>query len=101
MYMYIGFLEYEEIWFLRAGAILLFLSLVLYAYNKLLTSKATYTEEELRKDKEYCLRKLGLSEEEFEEMMNLPVRSHFDYDSDIKWRIPLRYIYRMLGGSRY
>lgn len=63
--------------------------------------ESPYTEEDLRKDKEYCLKKLMLTEDEFEKMMNLPVKSHFDYSSDIRWRRVLMYIYRKFGGSKY
>jgi N-acetyl sugar amidotransferase len=40
-----------------------------------------YTPEELQEEKEYVLSKLGLSEREFEEIMNLPIKSHWDYPS--------------------
>ncbi len=63
--------------------------------------ESPYTEEDLRKDKEYCLKKLGLTEDEFEKMMNLPIKSHLDYASDIRLRRLLMYIYKMFGGSRY
>lgn len=54
-----------------------------------------YTEEDLEKDKEYVLKKLGLTNEEFEKIMNLPVKSHFDYASDIKWLKLLSFVYRV------
>ncbi|MBC5991617.1 N-acetyl sugar amidotransferase [Pontibacter cellulosilyticus] len=41
-----------------------------------------YSEQELAADKEYVLKKLGLSEEEFENIMNLPVRSHNEFATD-------------------
>ena len=63
--------------------------------------ESPYTEEDLRKDEEYCLKKLGLTEDEFEKMMNLPVKSHLYYGSDIRLRRLLMYIYKMFGGSRY
>lgn len=50
-------------------------------------------EEELKKDKEYVLKKLGLADEEFEKIMNLPVKSHFDYKSEIRCLGLLRLIY--------
>lgn len=58
--------------------------------------KRPYVEEDLRSDKEYCLKKLLLTEDEFEKIMNLPVRSHFDYKSDIVWRRPLMFAYGVL-----
>jgi N-acetyl sugar amidotransferase len=64
--------------------------------------KSPYTtEEDLRKDKEYVLRKLGLTDEEFEKFMSLPVRSHLDFQSDIKSRKILRFMYQtILGRSK-
>lgn len=59
--------------------------------------KDLYAKEDLEKDKEYVLKKLGLANEEFEKIMNLPVKSHFDYESDIKWLGPLRFIYRIFN----
>lgn len=40
-----------------------------------------YPAAELKADKEYVLKKLGLSNAEFEEIMGLPVKSHLDYPS--------------------
>jgi len=54
-----------------------------------------YTEEDLEKNKEYVLKKLGLTNEEFEKIMNLPVKSHFDYAADIKWLKLLSFAYRV------
>ncbi len=42
-------------------------------------NKALYEPKELQEETEYVLSKLGLSEEEFSRIMNLPVRSHLDY----------------------
>jgi hypothetical protein len=42
--------------------------------------QSPYIGEELNRDRDYCLKKLGLKEEEFEELMNLPIKSHFDYE---------------------
>lgn len=44
--------------------------------------KPLYKDEELKKDKEFVLRKWGLSKEEFEDLMNLPIKSHYDYKSN-------------------
>jgi len=41
-----------------------------------------YTENELRQDKEYVLKKFGLSEAEFEEIMNNPPRQHREFKTD-------------------
>jgi N-acetyl sugar amidotransferase len=38
-----------------------------------------YNMDELKNDKEYVCKKLEISEEEFEEIMNLPIRSYRDY----------------------
>ncbi|HEX3934426.1 MAG TPA: N-acetyl sugar amidotransferase [Puia sp.] len=43
-----------------------------------------YTPADLKTDKEYVMKKLGLSEEEFEQIMKLPVKRHQDYKSDRK-----------------
>jgi len=43
-----------------------------------------YNPMELKADKEYVEKKLGLSEEEFEKIMHLPVKRHQDYKSDRK-----------------
>lgn len=43
-----------------------------------------YNPVELKADKEYVLKKLGLSEEEFERIMGLPVKKHQEYKSDRK-----------------
>jgi len=40
-----------------------------------------YPEDELRRDRDYVLKKLGLTEREFTDIMNLPVQSHLAYPS--------------------
>jgi len=42
-----------------------------------------YTPSKMAADKEYVIKKLGFTEAEFEEIMNLPVRSHFEFASYI------------------
>jgi len=42
-----------------------------------------YSEEGLRREKEYVIKKLGLTEEQFENYMNMPVRSHRAFKRDI------------------
>jgi N-acetyl sugar amidotransferase len=43
-----------------------------------------YPAAELEQDKEYVLKKFGLSEKEFEEIMKLPVKRHEDFKSDAR-----------------
>jgi len=65
--------------------------------------KEPYTEEDLKRDKEYVLKKLGLTNDEFEEIMDLPIKSHLIYGSDIQWqRLPrfIRFIYKILKPKR-
>jgi N-acetyl sugar amidotransferase len=40
-----------------------------------------YAKGDLMKDKEFALKKFGLSEKEFESIMNFPVKKHLDYNS--------------------
>jgi hypothetical protein len=49
-----------------------------------------YDPEELRIDREYVLKKLDFTEQEFDEIMRLPVRSHADYPSDEDFKRLLR-----------
>lgn len=44
--------------------------------------KPLYSENELKKDKEYVLKKLGLNESEFNTIMISPIQRHQDYKSD-------------------
>lgn len=41
-----------------------------------------YHEAELKQDKEYVLKKLGLNEQAFDDIMKLPVRRHQDFKTD-------------------
>lgn len=50
--------------------------------------KPLYEKGELERDKKYVLKKLGLSEKEFEDLMNLPIKKHQEYGTD-KWCYPL------------
>jgi N-acetyl sugar amidotransferase len=59
--------------------------------------KDPYTPEELREEKEYIISKLGLTEEEFDDIMNLPVKFHWDYPSYRKLRIFAIKMATMLG----
>ncbi len=44
-------------------------------------SKSPYNTEQFKEDREYVIKKLGLTEKEFEEIMKQPVRSHLDFKS--------------------
>lgn len=44
--------------------------------------KSPYDDALLKVDKEFVLKKLGLSENEFDAIMSQPVRSHWDYDTE-------------------
>jgi hypothetical protein len=55
-----------------------------------------YPQDELRQDKEYVIKKLGFSENEFEEIMRTPPRSHLDYPSDQLFYDAMIKIKRML-----
>ena len=46
--------------------------------------KPLYAENELRQDKEYVLKKLGLSVEEFAAIMVASPRSHSEFETDKK-----------------
>jgi len=66
-------------------------------------AKPPYPEEELERDKQYVLGKLGLSEKEFERFMSLPVKKHTDYAND-EWIYALlrrlEKVYGFFGGTR-
>jgi len=48
------------------------------------------SEELLLEDREYLIKKLGISEAFFEEIMNTPVKQHTDYPSILHWYDRLR-----------
>ncbi len=48
-------------------------------------ARPPYEPEQLEKDKEFVLKKFGFSEKEFDEIMNMPVRSHLEYASYLKY----------------
>jgi N-acetyl sugar amidotransferase len=48
--------------------------------------KPLYLPDELRQEKEYVLKKFGLSEAEFEQIMATPPRPHQDFRSDADWK---------------
>ena len=45
-----------------------------------------YKEEELSRDKEYVLKKLRLTDAEFQSIMDAPPRPHEEFNSDMIWR---------------
>ena len=59
------------------------------ALNEL--SKPIYDAQQFKEDFEFVLKKLGLTEKEFELLMRLPKHSHYDYDYEkaIELRYPL------------
>ncbi len=65
--------------------------------------KPIYPQEQFNVDFEFVLKKLGLSEEEFEGIMKKTPRSHydFDYEKAIELRYPIlkpiKYIYRKIN----
>jgi N-acetyl sugar amidotransferase len=61
--------------------------------------KPIYPEVELKKDKEFVSRKFGLSEKEFDEIMNLPIKSHYVYRSYDKFLKLLRKTYKNFTGE--
>ncbi len=64
--------------------------------------KPMYDEVQQKTDFEFVLKKLGLSAEEFESIMKLPPRSHYDFDYekpiDVRYPIlrPFKFLYRKL-----
>jgi len=48
--------------------------------------KPLYDERELQQDKEYVIKKFGLTAEEFEAIMQLPRRKHEEFATDLKMR---------------
>ena len=46
--------------------------------------KPLYEANELKADKEYVLKKFGLTEAQFEEIMKMPVRKHSEFKTDTK-----------------
>lgn len=46
--------------------------------------KPLYNSHELKADKEYVLKKFGLSEKAFDDIMKLPIRKHSDFKTDAR-----------------
>jgi N-acetyl sugar amidotransferase len=63
-------------------------------------AKPLYDETELRHEREYVLKKLGFTEEEFDEIMRQPPRPHDFYPSDEKIVAPLLKLYRRFRRRR-
>lgn len=59
-------------------------------------AKPSYPEELRKTDYEFVLKKLGLTPQEFETIMQLPVKKHTDYpvDADIYQRFPVLRLFR-------
>lgn len=70
--------------------------------------KATYDPQKQQEDKEYVVKKLGLTDSEFEEIMRLPIKQHLDYPSYFKSHYKyqeklsklIKPVKRMLGFNR-
>lgn len=60
--------------------------------------KPLYNETELADDKLYVSKKLGISEDEFEELLNAPLGSVDDYDNFNNFMTRMRKIKRMVKG---
>lgn len=57
--------------------------------------KELYPPDELAEDKSYILERLGITEEEFEKYMTMPIKSHYDYPTNQKFYEFLRKIYHI------
>jgi len=53
-----------------------------------------YTEQMQHEDREYVIKKLGLTEMQFDEIMARPLRTHDDYPNSEQWLRMLRQAYR-------
>jgi N-acetyl sugar amidotransferase len=62
--------------------------------------KPLYKKEELENEKNYVLRKLGLTEKEFKKLMKLPIKSHHKYKSNDKFLRFIRKVYLKISGRR-
>lgn len=56
--------------------------------------RAPYPEEMQQEDRVYVIKKLGLTEAEFEEIMSLPVRTHADYPNSERFRRSIKGLVR-------
>jgi len=55
-----------------------------------------YTEEMQKEDREYAIKKLALSEEEFTRIMSLPVKSFLDYPTHYRQLEEIKRVVRKL-----
>ena len=53
---------------------------------------APYSKEMIEEDYEYTIKKLGYTKEEFEDILNAPVKSHFAYKTDLKSKIYKKFL---------
>ncbi len=60
-----------------------------------------YPAEELRRDRTFVLKKLGLSETEFEQLLRAPVTTHHDYPSNAELLRRVKAIVRRLPGKEW
>lgn len=58
--------------------------------------KPLYTKEELKKEKEYIIKKFKLTEKEFEEIMALPVRNHYEFKNEARTRAVINFIRKLV-----
>jgi len=59
--------------------------------------KPAYPEGMLKEDKEYVIKKLGISDGEFEAIMKAPEKSYTEYPNDEK---KLKFIYKVYNKLR-
>ena len=52
-----------------------------------LLKESPYDEEQLKLDYDYVVKKFDLTSEEFDQIMAMPIRSHFDYETEMKSKI--------------
>ena len=59
-------------------------------------SKLPYNNDLMLQDKKYVIKKLGLTDEKFDELMSLPIKSHADYPSVVNIAKKLKPITRLV-----
>lgn len=62
--------------------------------------KPPYEKERLQEDKQFVLRRLGLSEDQFESFLSQPIRSHLEYRTDRRTMQLLTFGLRQWGAIR-
>ncbi len=63
--------------------------------------QSVYTTNELCEDREYICKKLDISVDEFDKLMNAPKRLYSDFPSDNKLRLLLYKIKRLISKKRF